>query len=699
MRLNKSVVQTLTSEDGLADDNVSSIYEGRDGVLWMTTITGQIYRRTHEKLSLFQLPPPVGSVRARTVFEDSKGALWIGAEFEGVIRLAGGAVTHFTTRDGLRNNNVRVFHEDRKGDVWIALGSGLSRWDGSRFHNYYVEDGLAYGSVRVLAEDHAGDLLVGTDAGLNRIHEGRFVRDPSFAPLAGERIWALLEDSDHTLWVGTRGGGLFRIAGGKLSKFTTHEGLLSNTIYRILEDGNRNLWWSGPAGVFSASRDELNRVADGLARGAALGPAGTIAGVAYGTAEGLESTQMNGGFGSAGCRASSGEIWFPSVKGAVRINPNLSRTSMPAPVLIEAITADGQPIPLSGNVRIRPGHGKLEIHYTACSLLSPERTRFQYLLEGFDDTWTAGSSDHVAHYTNLPHGPYRFRVIATDSASPRQGSEASISFVWEPQLYETPWFYGLCALLAAGCVWIGLRIYARQTQARYAVLLSERTRLAREMHDTVIQGCVGVSTLLEAASGFPATGSGRMKELLDQARVHIRLTLDEARQAVWDLRHAELQGELSGMLRNFVRQLSSEQAVPIRVELVGTPVHLDSGAARSMFLVAREAVRNAVTHSSPRQISIRLCFEAAELRLEVVDDGRGFSPPVRDLESHGHYGILGMRERVEQLGGSFLLDSTPGSGTAIVARLPLSGRHVREEPELGGAGIQPAGPLPRRMRR
>ena len=681
LRLNKSVVETLTSEDGLGDDNVSTIYEGRDGVLWITTISGQIYRRVHGKLSLFRLPDSVAHARMRTVFEDSKGALWIGTELEGIIRLAGGAVTHFTTRDGLRNNNIRVFYEDRKGNLWIALGSGLSRWDGRQFHNYYIEDGLSYGSVRVLAEDHAGDLLVGTDGGLNRIHDGRFVPDASFAPLAGERIWALLEDADRTLWVGTRGGGLFRIAGGKLSKLTTHEGLLSNTVYRILEDANRHLWWSGPAGVFSASLEELNRVADGVAGGVLPGPAGTIAGVAYGTAEGLESTQMNGGFGSAGCRTSSGELWFPSVKGAVRIDPNLSRKSRPSPVLIDAMTADDRPIPLSGQIRIRPGHGKLEIHYTACSLLSPEQTRFQYLLEGFDETWTAGSSDRVAHYTNLPHGPYRFRVVATDSVAPRQSSEASVSFVWQPHLYETPWFYGLCAALFAACGAIALRIYARQTKARYAVLLSERTRLAREMHDTVIQGCVGVSTLLEAASGFHPAGAGRMKELLDQARVQIRLTLDEARQAVWDLRHAQLEGELAGMLRDFVRQLSSEQSVPIRVELAGSPVPLESGTVRSMFLVAREAVRNAVTHSASRQISIRLCFDATEVRLEVVDDGRGFTPPGREVEARGHYGILGMRERVEQLGGRFLLHSSPGSGTAVVARLPLSGRRLQEDSE------------------
>ncbi|HTS24799.1 MAG TPA: two-component regulator propeller domain-containing protein [Bryobacteraceae bacterium] len=681
LRLNKSVVETLTSNDGLEEDNVSTIYEGRDGVLWITTITGQIYRKVRGRITPFRLPESLADARARTVYEDRKGVLWIGTGLDGLIRVAGGTFTHLTTRDGLRNDSVREFYEDRKGDLWIALGSGLSRWDGHQFHNYYIEDGLTYGSVRVLAEDPRGDLLVGTDAGLNRIHEGHFVTDPAFAPLAGERIWALLEDSGHTLWVGTRGGGLFRFANGKLNRFTTHQGLLSNTVYRILEDGRRNLWWSGPAGVFSASLDELNRIADGLAGDAGQGPAGIIAGVAYGTAEGLESTQMNGGFGSAGCLTSSGEIWFPSVKGAVRIDPSLSRKTLPAPVLIDAMTADDQPVPLDGEIRIRPGHGKLEIHYTACSLLSPERTRFQYRLERFDETWSQGSPDRVAHYTNLPPGRYRFRVVATDSAEPRGQSETSVSFVWSPHFYQTPWFYGLCATLAGACVWIGLRIYARQTRARYAVLLSERTRLAREMHDTVIQGCVGVSTLLEAAAGFPANGAGRMKELLDQARVHIRLTLDEARQAVWDLRHAELEGELAGMLRDLVRQLSSEQNVPVRVELAGSPVHLDSGTARSLFLVAREAVRNAVTHSASRQISIRVCFEAAELRLEVVDDGRGFTPASRDLESRGHYGILGMRERMEQLGGSFQLHSSPGGGTAVVARLPLGARHLREETE------------------
>jgi signal transduction histidine kinase len=203
--------------------------------------------------------------------------------------------------------------------------------------------------------------------------------------------------------------------------------------------------------------------------------------------------------------------------------------------------------------------------------------------------------------------------------------------------------------------------------------------LAREMHDTIIQGCVGVSTLLEAASGLGQSDACKMREFLDQARIQVRLTLDEARQAVWDLRHSELEGEISGMLREFVRSLSTETGVPITVETAGSPAPLEGGTLRSMFLVAREAVRNAVTHASAHQIGIRLRFDTDEIRLEVIDDGRGFTPPAAGIPVGGHYGIVGMRERIEQLGGRFVLRSSPGTGTAVIARLPLGGRRLQPE--------------------
>ena len=619
MRLSKTAVHTVSSRDGMADDNVSTIYEARDGALWLVTITGRIYRYAAGRLVPFRPPGSSAQKRFRMVYEDSKGALWFGTSTEGVLRLSGGKTSAFTISEGLRNNMVRQFYEDRRGDLWIALGSGLSRWDGRRFQNYYLEDGLSYGSVRVVTEDRDGDILIGTDGGLDRFHEGRFVRDEVFAQLNGERIWAIHQDAGGGIWVGTRGGGLFRIKERKVARLTVRDGLLSNSIYEVLEDGNGSLWMSSPAGVFSAPRSELDRVADGHA--------GPFAVVPYGTADGLESTQMNGGFGASGCRTASGELWFPSVRGAVRIDPNRVRLTHPSPVLIESITADEKAVPVSGDIVVPPGHGKLEIAYTACSLLSPERLTFRYRLEGFDPDWSPASHERAAHYTNLPPGHYRFLVSATDSATPRQSSEAALSVVWLPPFYRMDWFYALGATVLGLCVWAALR----------------------------------------------------MKELLDQARVQVRLTLDEARQAVWDLRYGQLDGDIAGTLHNFARQLSAEKGIPIKVDLPGLLPSVDARTLRGILLVAREAIRNAANHGNPHHIRIQMAFEAGEARLEVVDDGRGFLPAAGSDEASGHYGIVGMRERVEQLGGIFLLRSSPGSGTAVVARLPLGRRRLRAQ--------------------
>jgi signal transduction histidine kinase len=292
-------------------------------------------------------------------------------------------------------------------------------------------------------------------------------------------------------------------------------------------------------------------------------------------------------------------------------------------------------------------------------------------LEGFEDSWTAASNHRAAYYTNLPPGQYRFHVIARDSATPLQVSEAVIPLVWQPHFYQTAWLYGLGGTLVGLCGWAALRFYARQTKARYDLLLAERTRLAREMHDTVIQGCVGVSTLLEAASAFQQSNAARSKELVDQARVQVRLTLDEAREAVWDLRRDHIEGDITGTLHDLARQLTTENGIPIEVEFVGSPPAIQQQTLRSILLVAREAIRNAAHHGLPKQIRIQMSFETQEVRLEVMDDGRGFAPAAEPEDANGHYGIVGMRERVEQLGGSFLVRSSPGQGTSVVARLPV----------------------------
>ena len=668
LRFTQSAVRTITSKDGLADDNVATVYQDPAGSLWVGTYTGGLYQMENGHAAEVRLHSPNSQFRPHNIYVDRSGARWLGSASQGILRMDAGKTQPFTRQNGLRSNDIRDFIQDAAGNVWIATGSGLSRWDGQTMRTFYIEDGLAYGGTHALALDRNGDLLVGTDGGLNRVHEGRFVHDDAFAKLGNERIWSILRDRRDSLWLGTRGDGLVRIRNGKITRYTTKDGLPGNAIYRILEDANGRLWMSSSAGIFSADGTELDAIAEGRA--------GPIAVVPFGMDEGLLSSQMSGGMQSAGCITGSGELWFASVKGAVHIDPLQLRRMPPAPVLIESVVADGQAFPLSGDFRIPPGRGKLEIDFTSPNLLSPERVTFKYKLEGFDDAWTASARSRAAYYTNLPPGQYTFHVVARDGATPDRVSEAAIGFTLQPRFYETNWFFASLGIVFGLLVWSVLRFYARQTKARYALVLAERTRLAREMHDTVIQGCVGVSTLLEAARSMPPSAIGKYRELLDRAAMQVRLTVNEAREAVWDLRHSSLEHNLTDTLRDFARHIAAAEGIPVKAQIEGTPSPLDDEADRNLLLVAREAIRNAVMHAHPAEISVKLRYETAEVSLEVSDNGLGFAPEAS--RENGHYGIVGMKERVEQSGGTFQLRSGVGQGTRVTARLPLkstNGKH------------------------
>ena len=288
------------------------------------------------RISPRELPPPADTLRIRGTFQDYTGAFWFGTDNQGVVRFVNGKATRFTVADGLRNNGIQAFFEDREQNLWIGTTSGLSRWDGSRFQNYYLEEGLSYGWVRAIAEDHNGDMLVGTDRGLNRFHGGRFVTDPAFAALSRDRIWSIYAQAPDTLWIGTRGGGLVRLRNGKAARITTHEGLLSNSIFQVVGDGAGSLWMTGPTGLAAASIIDLNAAADGQTD--------SIAVLAYGTGDGLESPQINGGIQPSGCLTADGELWFPSVKGAVHFKPTTPRTSYHSPVRVETVLADGKSV-------------------------------------------------------------------------------------------------------------------------------------------------------------------------------------------------------------------------------------------------------------------------------------------------------------------------------------------------------------------
>jgi len=659
LRLSRAAMTTFPLPD-TANADFGTLYADPDGSLWVAST--HLYRIDAKRERSELVPAPAPGIRVRTVFRDRAGALWIGTEGDGVFRTQNGRQVQFTRRTGLVNDFVRAFLEGRDGSVWIGTDEGVSRWHDGLLTNYLPAQGLAYFSIRTIAEDRLGDIWIGTERGASHWHKGAFVQDAVTERLRLEKIWAIHEDRDGGLWFGTRGAGLFRWRNGKLTEFGTAEGLAAPSIYQILEDQRGTFWMSGPNAILAVSRDDLDRLAEH--RG--FHPAVTL----YGLSDGVEATQIYGGVGPAGCLTSSGEVWFPSNRGPVRITPMETHLETLPKVLIEQALMDGRMTPVTGHVTAPPGEGKLQIVYAAIRLRSQERIRFRYMLENYDHEWTEAQRRREAFY-NLPPGKYRFRVQAFEMNMPESVSEASLEIEWLPHFYRTPWFLAASAGLLLTLALAAYRIRLRQVHSRFRAVLEERNRVAREMHDTVIQGCASVSALLEAVS-IGTEESGSKRELLDCARTQVRVTVDEARRAVWNLRQSgAAMPEIGPLLDQMAQQASHASHVPVRFEASGKPVLLDPAVEHDILMVAREAVYNAVQHAGPTEVRIQVHFEQNSIRLRVVDDGCGFNPQGTELAAGEHFGLVGMRERTARLGGHFDIRSAPGTGTELLVEVPV----------------------------
>jgi len=658
VRLIKTPVRTVPLPNG-SDSDAETIYQDTNGDLWVAAVN--LFRVHNGKASAYAFPGITG-VRVRNVFRDREGALWIGTEGKGAFRRTRGRLSRYSTEEGLVNNFVRAFLQGRDGSVWIATDEGVSRWRDQRIMNYRISDGLAYFSTRSLLQDQRGDIWIGTDQGLSRLHGDSFVHDATTEALKNEKIWAIHEDSDGGLWFGTRTGGLYRWRSGVLTHYTTAQGLASNGIYELLEDDNNNLWMSGPNGISAVSRKELDAIADRSKRPVALS--------LYGVSDGLETIQMCGGEKPAGVLTSQGEVWFPSSRGPVRVSIGSPMSSKPTPVVIDQVIADGLQIPATSAVSLGPDNAKLEIHYGVVQLRSQERIRFRYMLEPFDKGWSEASPSRVAYYTNVPPGRYQFRVAAFEMNNPEQVASASLEIVRRPHFYRTSWFLACIVALIATSVWGVYQFRLRQMRGRFRAVLSERNRLAREMHDTLIQGCASVSALLEAHSSM-ATASCAGNELLDCARTQLRSTLEEARQAVWGLRSMpESASEIGSMLAKVAQQFGHEFGIPVECLTSGEPFPLNQFTVHEVLMIAREGLYNSIRHAHPKNIRLTLGFEEGKCTLKIMDDGSGFDVSSVSQIPEDHYGLLGMRERVERIGGKFDLESAIGAGTQITIDVP-----------------------------
>jgi ligand-binding sensor domain-containing protein/signal transduction histidine kinase len=659
VRLAKTSVNVVALPRG-GDPDFETLSGDDQGNLWV--VAQKAYKITDAEARQMDIPQLHGQ-SIRNIFRGPHGELWIGTDGGGAYILDGATIRHLSAPQDLTNNFIRAFLATRAGDVWIATDEGVNRLHNSMVTKLTESSGLAYFSTRCLLEDRSGAIWIGTDRGVSRYQNGAFRSDPVTQALANEKVWSILQDRQRALWFGTRDHGLFRYRNGALDHYTKDNGLPANSIYQILQDRHGVFWFTGDNLIASAAESLMDA------------PAPTqdhpLSVQVYAMPFGADNAQMYGGRQPAGYLASDDTVWFPTSRGAAHVLRAESPAAGPPPLaLIDDVTVDGQTLPNRTDLHLRANTSRVNFAFSAVYLRRQDGVRFRYRLDNFDHAWNSTDRAGTATYTNLPPGNYRFQVLAFDASQPSQATQAEVSFFKARLLYQNPWFYTLIAVLLAAVALGIYRLRLRQISARFAAVLDERSRLAREMHDTVIQGCTGISALLEGVASSAQHGQSPDMNLLDFARQQTRLIIDEARQAVWNMRHErESNLDLVVAMNDLATQIMREYRLQVSIEHGADAVNLQASAAHEVLMIVREATYNAVQHSGSERIDLDISTTKSDLVVRVHDHGHGFIENPPGSGDNGHYGMTGMRERMARLGGKLEVASLPGTGTTVTLRL------------------------------
>lgn len=704
-RVRYGAVSVYRTRDGLSHSVVLALYIDREGSLWAGTKDG-LDQFTDGSVTPYTTNEGLLSNDSGPVIEDAAGRLWIGTLGKGINSFAGREFRAITKANGLIGNTILSLSRDSGGDVWVGTTQGITRLrNGSPAESYTTADGLSGHEVRALFVDERGTLWAGTEKGLDRFDGHRFVRadfvprrDTSgivaldgghtvrlFASVSSPALYLLrenrpagytpasynfdvshpvdcyyLDDVQHTVWMGTLGSGLLRWRNGVLTHVRVKDGLYDNRIYAILSDENSNFWLSSSKGIFRVSQRELEDFAAGKTR--------YISSIPFST--GQLRFECRSGVQPAAYRARDGRLWFSTTSGLVVIDPkHLRSNGIPPPVSITAVIVNGQRVEPHERLTLKPwDKNNLEIRYAGLSFVSPEKVTFRYQLESFDKTWTDAGIRREAFFTNLPPGNFRFLVMARNADGVWSTQTASLNFTIEPRLFQRWWFFPVLVTLAglAFAAWYRLRI--RRLKQRFDLVLAERNRIGRELHDTLLQGLAGITMQLQALwTRLPAS---KEKSLLGSIIQDAGRAAAEARRSLWGLRTVEPgSSDFSVRLENIA--LRAVQGTPIalalnieRVSLRGTPE-----IEFQLLRIANEAIANAVKHAKASQLRVDLKIQERILLLSVEDDGFGFDEHASARP--GHFGLVGMRERAHEIVADLIVDSSPGLGTKVSVFLTL----------------------------
>jgi signal transduction histidine kinase/ligand-binding sensor domain-containing protein len=667
-RLSDGKVTAFTTQEGLISDAVWSVFEDTRERLWFGTADGlSCYKDGH-----FQNFNKEDGLAANTIYsiaEDHNGGLWFGTDGGGLSRLRDGEFTNFSKAHGLGSNTIFSIYADRTGDIWAGGKNGeLSRITNDEIKVFANRSDLPRGAIWKIYKDSRGDLWLGTLGGLCRLAGDKIENLTAAGRFPSDVVYEIYEDRAGAMWFGTNAGGLVYFKNEGFIAITAADGLFDDLVYRIIEDDEGHFWMTCNRGIFSVEKKQLlDFVAGRIER---------ISCFVLGREDGLPSAECSGGPSPAGWRTRSGKVWFPSSNGAISVDPqNISTNKLEPPVVIQKIVADERRISIDSPARLAAGTEKIEIHYAALSFVAASKMRYRYRLEGFDKGWVEAGNRRTAYYTNLPPGKYTFRVLAANSDGIWNTVGASFVFYLAPHIYQRKSFWAVCAAAAVGGSYAFYRSVMkerlRRVEERHQAILDERSRMSREIHDTLAQGLTGIISQLQAAELL--TEEDERQKHFGLAKQLAKENLREARNWVAELRRAEPRKEIDSppnlirTIRQFIEQANERSAVKVVFRSHGKIYEIDQDVEVNLLRITQEAVNNALRHAAAAIIKVELEFKPDCIILTISDNGNGFDAAKNKGKG---FGLLGMYERVELLGGQLEIKSRPDFGTVIMANIP-----------------------------
>jgi|RhiMethySRZTD1v2_1073278.scaffolds.fasta_scaffold06011_5 signal transduction histidine kinase/ligand-binding sensor domain-containing protein len=700
-RFREFAITTISVQQGLSSQGLGSILAARDGSIWLGTSEGlnkwkqgeiTVYRNSSQR-GVRGASQPTGLIVGR------------GADWKRTVREI--------TDNGLPGRTAESIFEDHHGQIWVGTQSGVAFLKAGRFDPVAS---VPYGVVHSITGDSAGNLWMSHQEGLFHLLDARLVeripwarlgrREPATAVLHDARqggVWlgfrdggvayfndgqirasyaadeglgegmvrTFYTDASGSLWAATDGG-LSRIKAGRVQTLTSRNGLPCNMVHWMMEDDADSVWLYTACGLVRIAQSDLDAWASN--------PKQTIQAALFDSSDGVTSRRFPGGYSANVAKSADGTLWFLRPGGVSVIDPHhLAFNKLPPPVHIEQVTADDKIYDATNGLRLPPRTRNLAIDYTALSLTAPEKVRFRYMLEGQDPDWKEIVNDRRVQYSNLPPGPYRFRVTASNNSGVWNDTGATLEFSIAPAYYQTRWFAALLVIATAALLWQAYRLrvahIARQFDRSLDARVSERTRIARDLHDTLLQSFHGVLLRLHTVSQLLEDRPTVAHEMLDSTIQQVADAVTEGRDAVQGLRDSTIQGnDLATAISTLGQELtkdSTDHQPAFHVAVEGEPQKLRPILRDEVYKIAAEALRNAFRHSRAKRVEVEIRYDNAQFRLRIRDDGKGIDPAVLSGEGReGHYGLSGMRERATLTGGTLAVWSEIDSGTEVELRIP-----------------------------